>query len=126
MTRRGIRSSVARTARLDERAPAVGSTSGHASLCRCRGGCGRALAGVARLFVVPAARGSGLAAALLDTAVAHARLIGRPVMLDVVEGSGAVDFYERLGWRLVDRRRATWTGPHGVPPIVPLYLPPFE
>lgn len=46
-------------------------------------------------------------------------------MLDVVEDAGpAVALYERLGWRLVDRRLADWVTPQGHRFPVRIYLAP--
>lgn len=47
------------------------------------------LAGVGGLFVAPWARGGGVTRALLDTACAAARRLGRVPVLDVVDGSPA-------------------------------------
>ncbi len=48
-------------------------------------------------------------------------------MLDVVEDSGhAVALYERLGWRLVDRRQADWVTARGKRLPVRIYLAPQE
>ena len=67
------------------------------------------LVGVSRLFVSPAARGLGLGlgapllAALSSWAWAH----DLRLMLDVVDdGAPAIRLYQRMGWRLVDRRQA--------------------
>ena len=58
-----------------------------------------------QLFVAPAARGTGLAAALLADGEARLAAKGiREVWLDCVIGNDrALHFYERQGWRL-DRR----------------------
>ncbi|WP_088287322.1 GNAT family N-acetyltransferase [Kineosporia sp. A_224] len=57
------------------------------------------LAVLARLFVSPATRRDGVGARLVDTATRHADAEGRRVVLDVVQGfTGAVAFYEALGW----------------------------
>ena len=46
-------------------------------------------------------------------------------MLDVVDDEGpAVALYERLGWRMVDRRIADWTTPEGRRLPVLVYLAP--
>ena len=56
---------------------------------------------VSRLFVAPAGRGQGL-------------------------GDGpAVALYERLGWRLVERRPADWTAPDGRRPQLRVYRAPL-
>lgn len=46
------------------------------------------------------------------------------MVADVVEGSPAVGFYERMGWRLVDRRPAGWAAPDGREPTSRVYLSP--
>jgi len=46
-------------------------------------------------------------------------------MLDVVDDAGpAVALYDRLGWRLVDRRLTDWTTPQGDRLPVRIYLAP--
>jgi GNAT superfamily N-acetyltransferase len=83
------------------------------------------LARVTRLFVAPAARGRRLGARLLDAVRDHAGELGLVPVLDVVDdGGAAVALYDRLGWRLVDRRPADWTTPAGVRLPVRLYLAP--
>jgi GNAT superfamily N-acetyltransferase len=91
------------------------------------------LASVTRLFVDPIARGRKLGAALLETVHAYAATQGLQLMLDVVDDDGpAIALYDRLGWRVVDRRIADWTtpegrrlpvlvyvAPEGAPPVVP-------
>ncbi|MBW0089357.1 GNAT family N-acetyltransferase [Pseudonocardia sp. KRD-184] len=79
------------------------------------------LVAVKRLFSTPAARGGGVGRALLDAAVAHAAQVGRTPWLDVVDGEPAVAFYERLGWRHVERRPADRTAGH---PVMHVYLAP--
>ncbi|MER6943659.1 GNAT family N-acetyltransferase [Nonomuraea sp. NPDC000554] len=77
---------------------------------------------VTRLFVTPAARGSGLAAALLDTVLAAA---GTPLTLEVSdEGGAAIAFYERQGWRRVGSARARWLNAAGEPALVHQYVSP--
>lgn len=69
---------------------------------------------VSRLFVAPSGRGRGLGAELLGVASCFALAEGLELMLDVIEDGGpAVALYERLGWRLVQRRTADWTTPEG-------------
>jgi GNAT superfamily N-acetyltransferase len=83
------------------------------------------LATVSRLFVAPEARGRGLAASLLAAATAHASAQGLELMLDVVDDGGpAVALYERLGWRLVDRRLTDWITPSGGRLPMRVYLAP--
>jgi GNAT superfamily N-acetyltransferase len=84
------------------------------------------LARVSRLFVAPAARGRGLGATLLTALSAWTSERGLRLMLDVVDddASTAVALYERLGWRLVDRRPAHWLTPQGIRLPVRVYLAP--
>lgn len=91
------------------------------------GATGRApagLAGIARLFVHPAARGGGLARTLLDTACGAARARDLLPVLDVVDGSPAAALYERLGWRLVTAVPAGWLADDGSRPVIRLYTGP--
>jgi GNAT superfamily N-acetyltransferase len=82
-----------------------------------------ALAMVSRLFVAPAGRGYGLGSALLGAAHDYAATQGLRLMLDVVDDARpAVALYERLGWRLVERRVADWTTPEGHRPPLRVYL----
>ena len=68
-----------------------------------------ALAAVSVLFVDPAATGQGVGSTLLDTAVDHARTMGRTPVLDVVsESARAVALYTRHGWQVVGRARPPW------------------
>jgi hypothetical protein len=47
------------------------------------------------------------------------------LMLDVVDvGTPAIKLYERLGWRLVDRRQADWVTRQGERLPVRIYLAP--
>ncbi|MEU4514906.1 GNAT family N-acetyltransferase [Nonomuraea wenchangensis] len=78
---------------------------------------------VTRLFVVPAARGRGLAGLLLDTVRAAAG--GRPVTLEVSsEGKAAIAHYERSGWRRTGSSRATWLNAAGEPALLHHYVSP--
>ncbi len=78
---------------------------------------------VTRLFVVPAARGRGLAELLLDAARAAAG--GRPVTLEVSsEGTAAIARYERSGWRRTGSSRATWLNAAGEPALLHHYVSP--
>ncbi|MGG5258747.1 N-acetyltransferase family protein [Phycicoccus avicenniae] len=68
-----------------------------------------AMGTVSTLFVDPARRTGGIGTRLLDTAVAHARALGRVPVLDVVqEHSPAADLYRRRGWRVVGEVRPHW------------------
>jgi GNAT superfamily N-acetyltransferase len=83
------------------------------------------LAGVSRLFVTPAARGTGIAAALVEHVEDTPARRGRRLVLDVVDDGGpAVHLYERLGWVRVAAGPASWTGPGGVRPQAAAYLCP--
>ncbi|MCX6465215.1 MAG: GNAT family N-acetyltransferase [Pseudonocardiales bacterium] len=54
---------------------------------------------VVRLMVHPAAQGRGLGRALLDAAVAHARLLGlEQLLLSARGGTTLPAFYAGLGW----------------------------
>jgi GNAT superfamily N-acetyltransferase len=83
------------------------------------------LASVTRLFVAPEARGRRLGAALMGRAHSYAVDRGLQLVLDVVDDGGpAVALYDRLGWRMVDRRRADWTTPGRHRPPIRLYVAP--
>ncbi|PUB19845.1 acetyltransferase (GNAT) family protein [Promicromonospora sp. AC04] len=83
------------------------------------------LAGVGRLFVTPKARGTGVAAALLERVEDTPSRRGRRLALDVVDDGGqAIRLYERLGWVRVTTGPASWTGPDGVRPQSAAYLCP--
>ncbi len=64
---------------------------------------------LARLFVVPAARGTGLGTDLVGVACAEGAQLGRHPVLDVADnGHAAIRLYERLGWV----RLGSYTQPH--------------
>ena len=87
------------------------------------------LAGVSRLFVSPAARGLGLGlgASLLAAVSSWVSAHDLRLMLDVVDdGAPAIRLYQRMGWRLVDRRQADWVTPHGERLPVLIYLAPED
>ncbi len=87
------------------------------------------LVSVSRLFTSPTVRGRGLAlgAQLLAAAQQWTQQQGLQLMLDVVDdGAPAVSLYERLGWRLVDRRDADWTTPQGARHRVRIHLAPEQ
>lgn len=95
----------------------AGTVVGHVSVVRgvndsamtaLTGASPDALSAVSRLFVAPAARGQGLGASLLAASSSYASAQGLQLMLDVVDDARpAVALYQRLGWRLVDRRLAS-------------------
>ena len=67
-----------------------------------------------RLFVVLGARGLGVGARLLDTAVAHVRAEGRTAVLEVSPADApAVALYGRQGWRSAGDGPARWWVPGG-------------
>ena len=83
------------------------------------------LAGVSRLFVTPAARGTRVAAALLERVEDTPARRGRRLVLDVLDDGGpAIRLYERLGWVRVTAGPASWTRPDGVRPQAAAYLCP--
>lgn len=83
------------------------------------------LAGVSRLFVTPAARGTGVATTLLERVEDLPPRRGRRLVLDVVDDGGpAVRLYERLGWTRVTEGPASWTTPSGERPQAAAYLSP--
>jgi GNAT superfamily N-acetyltransferase len=83
------------------------------------------IGGVSRLFVVPSARGTGAAGALLDHVEGDATRRGLRLALDVVDDGGpAVRFYERRGWVRVAAGPAGWVRPDGVRPRSAAYLRP--
>jgi GNAT superfamily N-acetyltransferase len=64
---------------------------------------------LARLFVLPRARGTGIGRALVAVACAEAARTGRHPVLDVADdGYAAIRLYERLGWV----RLGSYTQPH--------------
>jgi GNAT superfamily N-acetyltransferase len=83
------------------------------------------LAGVSRLFVTPAARGTGVAVTLLERVEDMPARRGRRLVLDVVDDGGpAIRLYERLGWTRVTAGPASWARPDGVRPRAAAYLSP--
>ncbi|AFD26209.1 GNAT family N-acetyltransferase [Deinococcus gobiensis] len=80
---------------------------------------------VSRLFVAPAARGRGLARALLRAAWAEARAQGRRAVLDVHTASAAaIGLYEAEGWVRVATMTAPWHDPDGTSPQMHVYVAP--
>ncbi|MFJ3529977.1 MULTISPECIES: GNAT family N-acetyltransferase [unclassified Streptomyces] len=83
------------------------------------------LTSVSRLFAASSARRSGVATALLATAVAAATADDlRPVLEVEVGGTAAVRLYERAGWRLVSSREGDWTTADGRTALLHTYLAP--
>ncbi|MPY66989.1 GNAT family N-acetyltransferase [Deinococcus sp. SDU3-2] len=83
------------------------------------------LAFAARLFVVPAARGVGLGAALLTTAREEARRLGLLAALDVdTESLAAVALYDRLGWHRVATVPDAWQVAQGTDASLHVYVAP--
>jgi GNAT superfamily N-acetyltransferase len=94
----------------------------------CAEATGRELTGlgvVARLFVAPAARGHGVARALLSAAVDEADCRGlRPVLDVTVDNHEAIDFYERRGWVQVGEATLALADPPGATLAMALYVAP--
>ena len=54
---------------------------------------------IAKLLVLPSARGNGVGATLMRTAEDHAKLAGKTLLvLDTCKGDKAEELYGRLGW----------------------------
>ncbi len=81
-----------------------------------------ALCVVTRLLVAPVARRLGVGVLLLEAAVGRARHLGLVPVLGVDEGSGAVAFYERCGWRRVEPLAVTT--PSGQEIVQVVYVAP--
>ena len=80
---------------------------------------------VHRLFVLPDARGRGVASALLTAVETYARVLGLDLFLEVVShNTDAIHLYESRGWRWVRQYTATWPGPDGTHPNIHLYASP--
>ncbi|MDL2343571.1 GNAT family N-acetyltransferase [Deinococcus sp. MIMF12] len=83
------------------------------------------LAFAARLFVVPAARGTGVGAALLNTAREEARWLGLRAALDVDTASlNAVALYDRLGWQRIATVPDAWQIAQGTDASLHVYVAP--
>jgi GNAT superfamily N-acetyltransferase len=102
---------------------AAESTLGGARIAAALGVETSALAMVARLLVVPAARGAGIGRALLDTAADAAARRGRRPALDVdIRATPAVALYRRAGWQSVGT--AVERHPDGTPFTLELFVGP--
>lgn len=102
-----------------------GRAVGHIALTSEGPAASGAALSVTRFFVASSARGTGAGNALLATAEAHARDVGVPLVLDVLDGSdAAIRLYEKRGWTRVDTIRADWLGPDGTRPVLHLYRAP--
>ncbi len=81
---------------------------------------------VSALVVAVAARGRGVAGALLDIAVGWARAQDRVPVLDVLPtNADAAAVYRHRGWREIGRTRFEWQPPD-VPDALLMALPPSE
>jgi ribosomal-protein-alanine N-acetyltransferase len=88
------------------------AVAGHVLLCRTDRGLE-----IARLFVIPSARGAGLARTLLESAADSAG--EERLDLEVADyNRAAIALYERLGWQRLDSYRADWRAPDGAPALV--------
>jgi GNAT superfamily N-acetyltransferase len=108
---------------------ALGTADSAAVWGPCTEATGRALTGlgvVARLFTAPAARGHGVAGALLSAAVAEAERRGLTPVLDVtVDNRDAIDFYERRGWTAVGEATLQLADPPDATLAMALYVAPL-
>ncbi|MGW0217331.1 N-acetyltransferase family protein [Micromonospora chokoriensis] len=88
---------------------------GHVAVHRVvPGAAGTPTAEVARLFVVPTARGLALGRALLDQVRQWANARGTDLVLEVTsDNAAAAALYERTGWRCTGTSTAPWTAPDG-------------
>lgn len=79
---------------------------------------------VSRLFVAPAARGTGVSSALLEAAVAYAAERSQALELHVERGSrAAIAFYEKSGWVRIGSREGGWVLPGGRRAVEHRYVP---
>ncbi|MBM7494726.1 GNAT superfamily N-acetyltransferase [Micromonospora luteifusca] len=101
---------------VDADATVVGHVAVHRVPGPANGPLARPTAEVARLFVIPAARGLALGSALLARARQWASARGTDLVLEVASGStAAAALYERTGWRCTGTSTAPWTAPDGGP-----------
>ncbi|MEU5907015.1 GNAT family N-acetyltransferase [Micromonospora sp. NPDC047467] len=101
---------------VDDDAAVVGHIAVHRVPDPAGGPLAQPTAEVARLFVVPKARGLALGSALLDRARQWADKRATDLVLEVASGdTAAAALYERAGWRCVSTSTAPWTAPDGGP-----------
>ncbi|MCG5472463.1 GNAT family N-acetyltransferase [Micromonospora sp. LAH09] len=101
---------------VDADAAVVGHVAVHRVSDPADGPLARPTAEVARLFVVPSARGLALGSALLGRARQWASRRATDLVLEVAGGGAAATaLYERTGWRHVGTGTAPWTAPDGSP-----------
>jgi ribosomal-protein-alanine N-acetyltransferase len=80
------------------------------------------MAEVKRLFVAPAARGTGIVELLLDTSTSYARARAlHPVLEVAADHAAAIRCYERTGWRRTGSHNATWQRASGARPLLHQY-----
>jgi GNAT superfamily N-acetyltransferase len=80
---------------------------------------------ILRLFVVPAARGTGLGERLLDAATREAAARALVPCLEVADGSAAaIALYQRLGWQHLGSGRGEWTMPDGSKALLHYFAAP--
>ncbi len=85
----------------------------------------RQLAVIGRLLVAPTARRRGIGVALLDTAAARARELGRQPILDVVVGDdSAIALYEHCHWKQAGEIEVTYGEGHRFRELV--YIGPSD
>lgn len=101
---------------VDADAAVVGHVAVHRIPDLVDGPPGRSTAEVARLFVVPKARGLALGSALLDRARRWADKRRTDLVLELAaDGTAAAALYERAGWQCVGTSTAPWAAPDGSP-----------
>ncbi|MGC4869036.1 GNAT family N-acetyltransferase [Micromonospora sp. DT53] len=99
---------------VDADAAVVGHVAVHRIPDQVGGPPGRPTAEVARLFVVPRARGLALGSTLLNRARQWADKRATDLVLELAgAGTAAAALYEREGWQCVGTSTAPWTAPDG-------------